>query len=146
MLLWKSHAVYAKTSLEISKSAWKCQKYYNVFIFLNLLFCCLMCFKQTVLLCVRSVRTAALFRLIVCKHIDIADADIHVFCTRTQGSRGPHSSLMQMQEIAAKVQTKALEGCQPKSSRTVWNGWRTMSEPKFPTATVFHLINVRTSS
>jgi len=64
---------------------------------------------------------------------------------RTQSSRGLRSSLMQMLEMAAKIRTKALEGCQPGSSKTVWNGWRTMSGLKFLTATVFRPINVRTS-
>jgi len=64
---------------------------------------------------------------------------------RTQSSRGPRSSLMQMVEMAAKIRTKALEGWRPGSSKTVWNGWRTTSGLKFLTATVFRPINVRTS-
>lgn len=126
MFVSDNHRLYAQTSLEISHSRWMCQNPCCVHASFDL------CLGVMVYSCAQIDCWQVHWSCCCC-------------CIRTQSSRGPRSSPMQMLEMAAKIQTKTLEGCRPGSSKTVWNGWRTMSGPKFLTATVFRLINVRTS-
>lgn len=128
MFVSYNHHFHAQTSLEISHSGWMCQNP-----------CCLHAsFGVHLGVMVYSYARIDCWQVRWCW--------CWCWCRiRTQSSRGPRSSLMQMLEMAAKIRTKALERCQPGSSKTVWNGWRTMSGPKFLTATVSRPINVRTS-
>jgi hypothetical protein len=128
MLVSSNHHLYVQTSFEISQNGWMCQNPHCVLAFLDLHF------DVMVYSCVQIDCVQVCWCCCWCW-----------CCVRTQSCGGPRSSLMPMLEMAAKTQTKALVGCQPGSSKTVWKGWRTMSGPKFRTVTVFHLINVRTS-